>query len=127
MKKDISKESQELISTFLQALVPTGLEARRRLAAKTKLHKDTFARLKERNSLSADTLFRLCLGHGIAPRALKSALKGKGNTISQGTVDWIKFGAELDDREIEIFLRLLEGFKKHYVLKTKRASQKAKK
>ena len=113
----ILKDSQELTSTFIEALVPDDSKLRKKLATKSKLHKDTLGKLKQRNSLSADTLFRLCLANDISSSAIKILLKKKGDGISKGTVEWIKFGSKLSEKDIEVFLSVLKKLKEHYLLK----------
>ena len=113
----ILKESQELISSFIEVLIPDDPKLRKKLAIKSKLHKDTLGRLKQRNALSADTLFRLCLANNISPNTIKVLLKKKGDSISKGTVEWIKFASKLSEKDIEILLRLLKELKEHYSLK----------
>ena len=115
--KNILKESQSLISIFLETLIPEEPKLRRRLAQRSKLHKDTFGKLKKRNSLSADTLFRLCLSHDISPSVIKSILKKRGDGISDGMVDWIKFGAGLSEQDMQILLDLLKDLNEYFVLR----------
>ena len=57
------------------------------------------------------TIFPLCI--------VKDILKKKGGSITKGTVDWIKFGAKLSDKDIEVLLELLEGLKEHYICELK--------
>ena len=115
--KNIFDESQSLIAIFLEALIPEDPVLRKKLATKSKLHKDTFGRLRMRNSLNADTFFRLCLANDISPNAIKAILKKKGDSISKGMVDWIKFGTKLSEKEMEVFLDLIGELREYYLSK----------
>lgn len=103
----------KVISAYLEQLVPEAMtpKERKALAKTAGISEDTLRTVRRRNSLSANTLFRLLAAHGIAPEDILKLIKGNPRIMSKPWQDWIKLGSQVPDDQKSDFADIVRFIK----------------
>lgn len=99
MQKKVDEILAQLIGQLIPDRIPRGeLE---RICRATKLSQSTLRMARLRQSVSADTLVKLLLAHGVSPSALRNLPRNRPSKLSETLTQWNKIGLNLSEQERE--------------------------
>ena len=103
---EINSQVTKLLQTWINLLVPENPKERAKIAKKTGLNAETLRKIRNRSSISADTLFRLMLAHNMPKKSIAKFPFTSVSFLNDSLVEWIKFGARLSERERKSFIEI---------------------
>ena len=92
------KTVDQVLQNLLGQLIQKG-EATRQLHQATKLGKTTLRTIRLRQGLSAASLIKLFLAHGVSENFLMNLPRNRPTKISKTLTEWNKIGLSLTDKE----------------------------
>ena len=110
------KTIDKILGNLVEQLVPKGSNIAQ-LSKATKLSESALRNLRNRKSISADTLLKLLLAHGVSSDLLTNLPRNKPSKISKTLTDWNKIGLSLSDREREKLGGFVKTLKSDWRLK----------
>ena len=112
--------NQQVIDKILQDLLEQVIqkgETINKLHQATKLSKTTLRSIKSRKSISADSLIKLLLAHGVSKDLLRNLPRNEPSNVSKTLTEWNKIGLSLTDREREKIGRFVRALKNDWQLR----------
>lgn len=94
------KAVDKILYKLLEQLIQRGGSIAK-LSKITKLSETTLRSAKSRKSISADTLVKLLLAHGVSEDLLTNLPRNRPSKISKTLTEWNKIGLGLTDKERE--------------------------
>ena len=110
------KTIDKMLGDLVEQLVPKGSNIAQ-LSKATKLSESALRNLRNRKSISADTLLKLLMAHGVSSDLLTNLPRNKPSKISKPLTDWNKIGLSLSDREREKLGGFVKTLKSDWRLK----------
>ena len=113
------KKVRTILEELMEFIVPRGMSPRQRaeLARRAGLDPETLRTMARRKSVHADTLIRLLLARGVAPRSISLLPQTHEENMEESEMEWILFGQKLTSLERSEFLRLMEFLQRRWGLK----------
>lgn len=110
----INKQVKEILINLIEELAPSEMPRNEvaKLIKATGLGESTIRTAKKRESISADTLMRLLLAHGVDPKDIMSLPRKKPSKICPSITEWNKLGLKLNKKEREAYFDLIDWNKK---------------
>ena len=117
--RKINKLVKEILIGLLQDLAPDNMPRYEvsKLVQATGLSESTIRMAKKRESLSADTLIRLLLTHGVDPKDILNLPRKNVSRVCSTLTQWNKFGFQLNRKEREAYMQMIEWNQKRFKLK----------
>ena len=109
--------NQRLVDKILHNLLSQLIGKReflKNLHQATKLSKTTLRNIKSRKGLTADSLIKLLLAHGVSEDLLTNLPRSKPSKISKTLTEWNKIGVSLTDEEREKIGRFVKTVKSEW-------------
>lgn len=105
----MQKKVNDILVQLINQLVParSSMEQRENICRTTKLSYSTLRMARSRNGMSADTLIKLLLAHGVAPENLVHLPRTQPSKVSKSLTQWNRIGLNLGDRERENVMKLI--------------------
>ncbi len=103
---EINSQVTKLLQTWINLLVPENPKERAKIAKRTGLNTETLRKIRNRSSISADTLFRLMLAHNVPKKSIAKFPFTSVSFLDDSLVEWIKFGARLSEKERESLIEI---------------------
>ena len=115
----MDKLIRETLMSLLNNLAPDNMPRNEvgKLIKATRLGKSTIRTAKSREGISADTLMRLLLAHGVAPKDILNLPRKKASKVCPTLTQWNRLGLQLNKKEREAYISMINWTKKIFKLK----------
>ena len=115
MQKTVNKILVELIEQLIPKRAAKGELGK--ICNATSLSQSTLRMARLRESISADTLVKLLLAHGVSPETLTNLPCSKPSKICKSLTYWKKVGLNLNEKEREKLGKFIKNLKTEWKLK----------
>ena len=115
MQKIVNKILAELIEQLIPERGKKGEP--RKICNATGLSQSTLRMARSRESISADTLVKLLLAHGVLPETLTNLPHSRPSKICKSLTYWNKVGLNLNEKEREKLGKFIKNLKAEWKLK----------
>lgn len=112
MNKQVKDILIQLVEILAPEDMPKGEVAKLRKA--TGLGESTIRTARKRERISADTLMRLLLAHGVDAKDIVNLPRKKPSKICPTMTEWNKLGSKLTEKERSAYLELVEWNRKRF-------------
>jgi hypothetical protein len=109
--------SKSIISNWISWLVPKGMKTPdiEALAKSAKISPGTIRQIRNRGSVSADTIVSLMLARGVSKDQLENLSQDGKSSFSKSLTEWNRIGNKLSEEErqkvLQVMKLLLENWK----------------
>ena len=115
----MDKLVRKILMDLIHNLAPDNMPRNEvgKLVKATRLGESTIRTAKKRERISADTLMRLLLAHGVDPKDIMNLPKKNPSKVCPTLTEWNKLGLKLNKKEREAYISMIEWNQKVFKLR----------
>ena len=115
----MDKLVRKILMSLIHSLAPDNMPRNEvgRLIKATGLGESTIRTAKQRERISADTLMRLLLAHGVDPKDIMNLPRKNPSKICPTLTEWNKLGLKLSKKERESYISMIDWNRKTFKLR----------